>query len=386
MFDQQQTLATFRRAMASLLTIAIALGPTVAPAFASSAKPATRRAVAHATATPIQYLVVIFNENISFDHYFGTYPNALNPKFENKFVAKANTPTVNGLTNALLNANPNLNPANGTGATNPYRLDVTQAATADQDHDYQPEQQASDAGLMDLFPLYTGTAGPPPGGGGINNTNGLVMGYYDGNTVTGLWNYAQNFVLSDNSYGSTFGPSSVGVMNLVAGQTNGVVAYLNGTGSFVPGGPDGSLTNIDDPDPIGDVCSSPTRNQAQMGGVTIGDLLNAAGVTWGGFMGGFNLSIVNPNGSTGCSRSTTSNITGVKETDYIAHHSLFGYWPSVANPNHTRPASISEIGNAGLANHQYDVEDFYAAVLKRQSASSELPEGSRLSGRPRRLL
>ena len=363
MFDQQQALATFRRAMASLLTMTIALGPTVAPAFASSEKPATRRAVvAHATATPIQYLVVIFNENISFDHYFGTYPNALNPKFENKFVAKANTPSVNGYTNALLNANPNLNPANGTGATNPYRLDVTQAATADQDHNYQPEQQASDAGLMDLFPLYTGTAGPPPGGGGINNTNGLVMGYYDGNTVTAMWNYAQNFVLSDNSYGSTFGPSSVGVMNLVSGQTNGVVAYLNGTGSFVPGGPDGSLTNIDDPDPIGDVCASPTRNQAQMGGVTIGDLLNAAGVTWGGFMGGFNLNIVNPNGSTGCNRSTTSNITGVKELDYTPHHSFFAYWPSVANPNHTRPASISEIGNAGPANHQYDIEDFYAAV------------------------
>ena len=28
--------------------------------------------------TPIQHLVVIFQENISFDHYFGTYPNALN--------------------------------------------------------------------------------------------------------------------------------------------------------------------------------------------------------------------------------------------------------------------------------------------------------------------
>jgi phospholipase C len=180
--------------------------------------------------------------------------------------------------------------------------------------------------------------------------------------VTALWNYAQNFVLSDNSFGSTFGPSSVGLMNLVSGQTNGVVAYLNGTGSFVPGGPDGSLTNIDDPDPIGDVCASPTRNQAQMGGVTIGDLLNAAGVTWGGFMGGFNLNIVNPNGSTGCNRSTTSNITGVKELDYTPHHSFFAYWPSVANLNHTRPASISEIGNAGPANHQYDIEDFYAAV------------------------
>src|SRR6202050_3597224 len=100
MFDQQQALATFRRAMGSLLMMTIALGPPVAPAFASLPKPATRRAVvAHATATPIQYLVVIFQENVSFDHYFGTYPNALNPKFENNLVAAANTPTVNGLTN-----------------------------------------------------------------------------------------------------------------------------------------------------------------------------------------------------------------------------------------------------------------------------------------------
>ena len=311
------------------------------------------------TATPIQHLVVIFQENISFDHYFGTYPNATNPKGEPYFQAAPNTPTVNGLTTALLNNNPNLNPLNGSGASNPFRLDRSQAATADQDHAYTPEQQASDQGLMDLFPLYTGSAGPPPAG---LTTNGLVMGYFDGNTVTAMWNYAQHFGLSDNSYGTGFGPSTVGLMNLVSGQTNGVVAYLNGTGDFVNGGPDGSLTNIDDPDPIGDVCSSPSRDQAQMGGVTIGDLLSAAGVSWGGFMGGFNLSIKNSNGTTGCGRTTTSAVTGVTETDYIAHHSLFGYWPSVANPNHTRPASPAEIGHDGQAHHQYDIQDFYAAA------------------------
>ena len=31
-----------------------------------------------ATASPIEHLVVIFQENVSFDHYFGTYPNAAN--------------------------------------------------------------------------------------------------------------------------------------------------------------------------------------------------------------------------------------------------------------------------------------------------------------------
>ncbi|HTW59437.1 MAG TPA: alkaline phosphatase family protein [Terriglobales bacterium] len=348
-----------RKATAVLLALTIALGPTAIPAFAAS-KPA-QKAPAR-TATPIKHLVVIFNENSSFDHYFGTYPNALNPADEPRFYAAPNTPTVNGLTYALLNNNPNLNPANGTGASNPFRLDRSQAFTNDQDHDYMPEQQASDGGLMDLFPLSTGTAGPPPSGSGVTQTNGLVMGYFDGNTVTAMWNYAQNFALSDNFHGSTFGPSSPGVVNLISGQTNGAVNILNGTGDEVSGGPDGSLTLIGDADPTGDVCASPTRAQANMSSLTILDLLKSAGVSYGTFMGGFNLGIVNSNGTTGCARSTTSPITGVTESDYIPHHSLSSYWPSVANPQHTRPASIAEIGHDGPANHDYDTLDFYAAA------------------------
>ena len=47
------------------------------------------------------------------------------------------------------------------------------------------------------------------------------MGYFDGNTVTALWNYAQNFAMSDNSLSDTFGPSTPGALNLISGQTNG---------------------------------------------------------------------------------------------------------------------------------------------------------------------
>ena len=51
------------------------------------------------------------------------------------------------------------------------------------------------------------------------------MDYYDGNTVTGLWNYAQHYALNDNSFGSNFGPSTVGALNVVSGQTgNGHLA------------------------------------------------------------------------------------------------------------------------------------------------------------------
>ena len=350
-----------RKATAMLLACTTILGPTVLPAFAAT-KNVQAAAVVAPTATPIQHLVVIFQENVSFDHYFGTYPNATNPKGEPKFTPLVNTPSVNGLTFGLLNNNPNLNPANGAGAANPFRLDRSQAATNDQDHDYLPEQLAFDGGLMDLFPSNTGTAGPPPQGSGPSQTTGLTMGYYDGNTVTGYWNYAQHFSMSDNSYNTTFGPSTPGLINLVSGQTNGVIATLNGTPDEVSGGSDGSLTMISDADPIGDVCSSATRAQGTLGGKNIGDLLTAAGVSWGGFMGGFDLTQVNENGSTGCHRTTTSAVTGVTETDYIAHHSFFAYWTSTANPQHTRPASLAEIGHDGPANHQYDILDFYAAA------------------------
>jgi phospholipase C len=45
------------------------------------------------TATPIKHLVVIFQENVSFDHYFGTYPNAQNLAGEEPFHPSPNTPT-----------------------------------------------------------------------------------------------------------------------------------------------------------------------------------------------------------------------------------------------------------------------------------------------------
>ncbi|HEY4011580.1 MAG TPA: alkaline phosphatase family protein [Acidobacteriaceae bacterium] len=311
------------------------------------------------TATPIKHLVVIFQENVSFDHYFGTYPNALNVKGEPKFVAAAGTPSVNGFTDGLLYANPNfLNKTlNGAGASNPFRLDRSEAATADQDHDYTPEQQAFDGGLMDGFPKYTGTPGPPPAS---QTTPGLVMGYYDGNTVTAMWNYAQHFAMNDNSFDTNFGPSTPGAINLVSGQTGGVDDAISAGSNVVNDGGSG-LTLVSDEDPIGDVCSS--ASAVHFSGQNIGDLLNSKGVTWGFFEGGFDLQTVNANGTTGCNRSTTSTITNTKKADYIPHHQPFQYYTSTRNPQHTRPTSVQMIGYSGdAANHQYDINDFYAAV------------------------
>ena len=107
------------------------------------------------TTTPIKHVVVIFQENVSFDHYFGTYPDADNPSQEVQFHAKPGTPTVNGLSQGLLDHN--LNQDKNGVFYQPVRLDPSQNYTCDMNHDYTPEQQAFDSGLMDKFPEFAAT-------------------------------------------------------------------------------------------------------------------------------------------------------------------------------------------------------------------------------------
>ncbi|MBV8218035.1 MAG: alkaline phosphatase family protein [Solirubrobacterales bacterium] len=334
-----------------------------------------------ATATPIKHLVVIFQENVSFDHYFATYPHAANTD-GNPFDASPGTPSVNGLSGSLLTNNPNLG--------NPQRLSYSQAATCDQDHDYTDEQSAFDHGLMDMFVQKTGggltlaqclasetggTYPPTPG-------NYAVMDYYDGNTVTGLWNYAQHFAMSDNSYGTNFGPSTPGAINVTGTNTFGATCGGD-TGAVYPATvpscgnassatptpghpqPAGPGTVYSDSDPAYDVCSA--GKTIGMGGKNIGDLLDQAGITWGWFEGGF----ASPNYVPGqpstddltkvCT-GAHKNILGTSVTDYSAHHEPFEYYLSTANPKHLPPTSIAMIGHQDQANHQYDLADFFAAA------------------------
>ncbi len=341
------------------------------------------------TATHIKHLVVIFGENIAFDHYYGTYPVAQNNPGETPFTAAPGTPTVNSLATPLdpthafapvtgvnlLTDNPNFtNASNGAGAANPFRLAASESATADQGHNYKPEQQASDHGAMDLFPDFTGTNGPPPDAGAVSATTGLVMAYFDGNTVNAFWNYAQRYALNDNAWTTTFGPSTPGAINLISGQTNGISAVNHtplSTSHAVADG-NGGLTLIGDADPLGDICTT-AADQVSFSGPNIGTLLNAQGVTWGWFEGGFDLAITNANGSTGCNRSTPVTVPAPVtyiSTDYIQHHQPFQYYASTANPTHARPSATAAIGSSvetdGVtpepANHQYDSNDFFTAL------------------------
>jgi phospholipase C len=356
-------------ALLAVAVAAISIGPVIAGQNDNEKAEAAVNPNTLKTKYPIKHLVVIFNENRSFDHYFGTYPNAENVEGEPLFEPAKNTQRdINNLLSspALLDNNPNLNPANGTGAANPFRLDRTQANTADQGHGYTPEQKAYDGGKNDLFPLNTGSG--TNGGAGAFGTKGQVMGYFDGNTVTALWNYAQNYAMSDNAWGDQYGPSTPGAINMFAGQTNGAVAVVGTSGNELSDG-QGGFTLIGDIDPAGDTCSSKTTT-VSLKAKNIGDLLNAANIPWGSFVGGFNLQTINDNGSTGCTRSTVSQVVGGAVGDYVPHHIWFQYFASTANPTHARPTSTKAIGFTEVpgtkkidpANHGYDLDDFLTAV------------------------
>jgi phospholipase C len=298
------------------------------------------------TTTPIKHVVVIFQENVSFDHYFATYPNALNPAGEPRFVARRGTPSVNGLSAGLLTANPN--------QVNPFRFSRSQAATCDQDHDYGDEQSAFDHGAMDKFVETVGN-GPGTDGKLLCNRSD-VMGFFDGNTVTALWNYAQHFAMSDNSYGTTFGPSTPGALNLIAGST--ATATPANLPDAVVGG-----SVIGDPRPSLDDCSPGGGGQANeivVAGANIGDLLNKKGITWGFFQGGFKPTAI-VNGKAVCGATHTGS-DGLPKGDYIPHHEPFQYFAQSTNQHHVRPSSVANIGKSDGANHQYDSSDFFDAL------------------------
>ncbi len=370
------------------------------------------------TATPIKHVVVIFQENVSFDHYFGTYPHATNTSGQ-PFGARPGTPSVQGLSPALLTANPN--------GTNPRRYDPASVAdllTCDQDHSYTDEQKSFDNGAMDKFPQTVGNgAGNSPTGQPC--AAGDVMNYYDGNTVTSLWNYAQHFAMSDNSFGTTFGPSAPGAINLVSGDTGAVdVAHEANNPPAYPAqfydtvaDGQGGFSLIGDAQPYWDDCS--TRDALAMSGKNVGDELNAKGISWGWFQGGFRptttfAAAATAVGQTGQPTSTfipdefknggfnssvphssnqgicdavspvglavggSSGQYGYKD-DYIPHHEPFQYYASTANPHHLTiptdahgtdtPAGLASIGRDtqhysgstpqfDTPNHQYDTSDW----------------------------
>lgn len=133
---------------------------------------------------PIKHIVVIMQENRSFDNYFGTYPGA------------------NGIPkNVCMPANPD-QPNNGQ-CVKPF-LSIN-PVSEDMPHTYQASTAAYDNGKMDGFML-------------AENEDPKTMSYYDNRTIPYYWDLAKHYVLSDNFYSSVLSYSLPNHWYAVAGQ------------------------------------------------------------------------------------------------------------------------------------------------------------------------
>ena len=138
-----------------------------------------------ADVNPIKHVIVIIQENHTFDNYFGTYPGA------NGINASIALPTAP-------NSSDLVSPSHLSSAVPP--LDLR--------HDREVALEAYGNGKMDGF-VYA-------------EKSNLTMGYFDYREIPYYWDYASQFVLADNYFTSVMGPSLPNLIYLFAGQSRGI--------------------------------------------------------------------------------------------------------------------------------------------------------------------
>src|SRR5215813_4173482 len=137
--------------------------------------------------TDIEHVVILIQENRSFDHYFGSYRG------------------VRGFSDQSM-AFQQPNPANTTsppiGKLLPFHLDTTTtnaACTHDITHDWVSQHQSWNAGSMDGFVTSRSAANA--------NDATLTMGYYNRADIPFYYALADAFTICDNYFCSVIGPT-----------------------------------------------------------------------------------------------------------------------------------------------------------------------------------
>ena len=164
----------------------------------------------------VKYVFVLFQENRSFDSYFGTFPGA-----DGLFSKPAaQTP---GFTQPIMNVDGTM------GSISPFRIDPSlwSSDLDDVDHGHVRMAAKMDVidgnALMDRFALLEEKKYLPKGQTlptlKARQYAELDMGYEDCNTIPFLWNYANRFVLFDHFFQHTIGPSTPNAIAMIAGQT-----------------------------------------------------------------------------------------------------------------------------------------------------------------------
>jgi phospholipase C len=229
-----------------------ALAPVAAAALLAAGASAAIPAPAATDARPellhqkIRYVFVLYQENRSFDSYFGTFPGA-----DGLYAhAPAQIP---GFSQPIVNTDGSM------GTISPFRIGPRDYAadTDDVDHSHAGTLAKMDVvdgvAQMDRFAVAEerrhGASGNPSLA--AKQFGELTMAHEDCDTVPFLWQYAKRFALYDHIFEAMSGPSTPGNLTIIAAQT-GITQWLlhpdeavEGSGERGPGVP-----VLDDADPF----------------------------------------------------------------------------------------------------------------------------------------
>lgn len=286
----------------------------------------------------VGHIVVVFEENRSFDNMFGKFPGAEGlpdvedaaPQVDRDGNPYRTLPAVMDTRVRPPAADPRF-PADLPNA--PFPIDAyvpAGEATGDLVHRFYQEQEQIDGGRMDKFAL-------------LSDAGGLVMGYYE-LPQTAHWRLAKEFTLGDRMFHSAFGGSMLNHTFLVCScaflwpdAPEAVVAKLGPDGALVQDGqvsPDGHVINTSrsvylhaptDTDPARLV---PPQTMAH-----IGDRLDARGVDWRWYAGGY-----------------ADATAGRPDSSFQFHHQPLAYFEDLAP------------GTPGQQAHLKDLADMWADI------------------------
>ena len=181
------TLATLSLAVTSLAGCTGQPGQTSQPSQQAAAKPASHTAEATSGIGKIRHVVVIMQENRSFDSFFGTYPGADGiPARNGQFTVCVPDPRSQGCDKpyhdpSLVNGGAGHNMAEATADIDGGKMDGFVRTAED-----QPSRGCSATNP----PTPVCLPGSPPD----------VMGYHDAREIPNYWTYAQDFVLQDHMF------------------------------------------------------------------------------------------------------------------------------------------------------------------------------------------
>ena len=286
----------------------------------------------------IGHIVVVFEENRSFDNMFGLFPGAdglsnagqtarqVDPEGR---VYETLPPVMNTAVRPVA-PDPRF-PSNLTNA--PFAIDTyvpASEATGDLVHRFYQEQLQIDGGKMDKFAA-------------VSNAGGLVMGYYD-LSDTAHWRLAKEFALADRMFHSAFGGSMLNHTFLIcscafvwSNAPEKMVAKLDGDGKMIMDGavsPDGYVVNtgrsvfLHAPTDTDPALLVPPQTMPH-----IGDRLDAKSVSWKWYAGGYD-----------------DALAGRPDPKFQFHHQSLAYFRNVAP------------GTPAQKAHLQDLKDLYADI------------------------